>query len=285
MGLGPEDCAAHNPRLVYARVTGWGQHGPLAHTAGHDINYIAVAGALSNFARLDERPVPPLSLVGDMGGGGMLTAFGVVCGVLEAQRSGRGQVVDAAMVDGVAAMLSMFHGFVAQGRWSGAPGANFSDTGAPYYEVYETAGAGHVAVGALESRFYEILVERLGLSDADLPPRDDPANWPLLKQRFAAVFRTKTRDEWETIFAGTDACVSPVRSLTEAKDDPHLAARGTFIERDGFTQPAPAPRFDRTPAVAGGTPPAVGQDTDAILTEHGLSPEEIGRLRSSAVVG
>ncbi|WP_322748622.1 MULTISPECIES: CaiB/BaiF CoA-transferase family protein [unclassified Frankia] len=285
LGLGPEVCLARNPRLVYARMTGWGQDGPLAHTAGHDITYIALAGALNNFRRHGERPVPPLSLVGDFGGGGMLLAFGVVCALLEARASGHGQVVDAAMVDGTALLTTLFHGLLAQGRWRDEPGTNFADTGAPYYEVYETADGRYVAVGALEGPFYNELINLLGLSADELPSRDDPTHWPALKERFAAVFRTRTRDEWADLLLATDSCVAPVLSFTEAPRHPHLAERGTFIERDGVMQPAPAPRFSRTPAELGAVPPLPGEQTSEVLTGWGFTPEEVAKLVDAGVVG
>ncbi|WP_239334329.1 CaiB/BaiF CoA-transferase family protein [Frankia sp. CiP3] len=285
LGLGPDVCLARNPRLVYARMTGWGQQGPLAHTAGHDITYIALAGALNNFRRHGERPVPPLSLVGDFGGGGMLLAFGVVCALLEARAHGRGQVVDAAMVDGTALLTTLFHGLLAQGRWRDEPGTNFADTGAPYYEVYETADGGYIAVGALEGPFYDELIHRLGLSAADLPPRDDQAHWPALKERFAAVFRTRTRDEWAGLLLATDSCAAPVLSLTEAPRHPHLQARGTFVERDGVVQPAPAPRFSRTPAELGAVPPLPGEQTGDVLASWGFAPDEVTKLLDTGVAG
>ena len=261
LGLGPDDCHARNPRLVYGRMTGWGQDGPLAHTAGHDIDYIAVSGALGACARHGERPLPPVNMIGDFGGGGAFLALGIVAAMWEAKRSGQGQVVDAAMVDGSAVLTTMLHGLMAQGRWRDEAGVNFADTGSPFYEVYECADGRFVGVGAIEAPFYDELLRGLGLARDELPDRRDEASWPALKERFAAVFRTRTRDEWAEHFAGTDACVAPVLSLTEAPGHPHNVARGTFVEHGGVVQPAPAPRFSRTPSALGRTPPAPGDDT------------------------
>jgi alpha-methylacyl-CoA racemase len=264
LGLGPDAALERNPRLIYARITGWGQEGPLAHQAGHDINYIALAGALNGFRRAGERPVPPINLVADMGGGGMLLAFGVACALYETARSGRGQVVDAAMIDGAALQMSTTLAMTAQGRWRDEPGTNFADTGAPFYEVYETADGGHVAVGAIETPFYEELLARAGV---DLPPRDNPNRWGEGKTVLAKLFRSRTRDEWAEVFAGSDACVTPVLTLTEAPTHPHLAARGSYVERDGVVQPAPAPRFSRTPAVLPDPPPVASTDLADVLRD------------------
>ncbi len=282
--LGPADCLARNPRLAYGRVTGWGQSGPLSSTAGHDIDYIALSGALSTVARHGERPVPPVNLLGDMGGGGAFLALGLVAAMWEAARSGRGQVVDAAMVDGSAVLTTMLHGMLAQGRWRDEAGVNFADTGAPFYEVYECADGKHVVVGALERPFYQQLLAGLGLDEADLPDRRDETSWPTLKARFAAVFRTRTRDEWAKVFEQTDACVAPVLSLTEAPDHQHNVERETFVEHGGIRQPAPAPRFSRTPATLGLTPPAPGDQTNEILAELGYDDDDIARLRAAGAV-
>jgi alpha-methylacyl-CoA racemase len=284
LGLGPEECLARNPRLVYGRMTGWGQEGPLAATAGHDIDYIAVSGALGIAARQGERPVPSVNLVGDFGGGGAFLALGLVAGMWEVARSGRGQVVDAAMVDGSAVLTTMLHGLLAQGRWRDEAGVNFSDTGAPFYEVYECADGKFVAVGALERAFYLTLLEGLGLDEAKLPDRRDPASWQPLKERFAAVFRTRTRDEWAQVFGATDACVAPVLSLIEAPTHPHNIARRTFVEHAGIVQPAPAPRFAGTPAELDRPPPAPGDHSDEILNELGYRAEEIAHLRTMGAV-
>jgi alpha-methylacyl-CoA racemase len=277
-------CLARNSTLAYGRMTGWGQDGPLAQAAGHDINYIALAGALRNFVRPPDRPVAPLNLVGDFGGGGMLLAFGLLCAIHEAARSGRGQVVDAAMVDGTAVLTTMFHGLRAQGLWYDEPGTNWADSGAPYYEVFETADGEYVTVGALERPFYDELVERLGLDARELPPRGDEANWPDLKERFAAVFRTKTRDEWCAVLEGTDACFAPVLSFAEAPLHPHNVARDTFVEHCGVVQPAPAPRFGRTPPALSSPPPSPGEHTTAVLSDWGFSVDEIERLRSDGAL-
>jgi alpha-methylacyl-CoA racemase len=284
LGLGPEVCFARNPKLAYGRMTGWGQDGPLAQAAGHDINYIALAGALRNFVRPPDRPVAPLNLVGDFGGGGMFLAFGLLCAIVEATRSGRGQVVDAAMVDGTAVLTTMFHGLRAQGIWYDEPGTNWADSGAPYYEVFETADGEYVSVGALERPFYDELVERLGLDVAELPPRGDESNWPELKRRFAEVFRTRTRAELCELLEGTDACFAPVLSFAEAPQHPHNAARATFVEHDGVVQPAPAPRFGRTQPRLSAPPPRPGEHTDAVLGDWGFSDREIATLRSSGAV-
>ena len=284
LGLGPAPCLARNPRLVYGRMTGWGQDGPLAPTAGHDIDYIALSGALAVAARHGQRPVPPVNLLGDFGGGGAFLALGIVAGLWEAARSGRGQVVDAAMVDGSAVLTTMLHGLLAQGRWRDEAGVNFADTGSPFYEVYECADGRHIAVGALERPFYEQLLAGLGLDEADLPDRGEEANWPALKDRFAAVFRTRPRDEWAKVFAPTDACVAPVLTLTEAPRHAHNVERATFVERAGIVQPAPAPRFSRTPTALDRTPPAPGDHTDEVLAELGYDSTEIGRLRTAGAV-
>ncbi|WP_375483049.1 CaiB/BaiF CoA transferase family protein [uncultured Mycobacterium sp.] len=271
LGVGPDDCLARNPRLVYARMTGWGQSGPLANTAGHDINYIAVAGALDNFRRTGERPLAPLNVVGDMGGGGMLLAFGIAAALVHAGRSGQGQVIDAAMVDGAALQLATTIGMRAQGRWPGEPGSNVSDSGAPFYEVYECADGRFIAVGALEKPFWDEFVKRLGIEADTLPDRDDPALWPEGKRRLAEVFRTRSRDEWAAVFDGSDACVSPVLSLDEAPRHPHALARSAFIELAGTLQPAPAPRFSKTPAATPTPPPPRGADTEAVLRDWGVT--------------
>ena len=284
LGLGPDECLARNPKLVYGRMTGWGQDGPLAHAAGHDIDYIAIAGLLNNFKRGGERPVPPLNMVGDFGGGGLLLAFGLVCALLETARSGKGQVVDAAMVDGAAVLSTMIHAFMAMGIWQDDPGNNLLDTGAHFYEVYETADGKYMAVGAIENQFYAELLERTGLAEEDLPFQMDRTQWPTLKERFAALFKTKTRDEWQELLEATDACAVPVLSLTEAPRHHHNRARQTFVEHDGVVQPAPAPRFSRTPGQIAGTPPAPGQHTDAALVDWGFSKDEIAKLRETGAV-
>ena len=270
LGLGPDACMARNPRLVYGRMTGWGQEGPLAPTAGHDIDYIALSGALSVVARRGERPVPPVNLLGDMGGGGVFLALGIVSALWEAAHSGQGQVVDAAMTDGSAVLTTMLHGMMAQGRWRDEAGTNFADSGSPYYDAYECADGRYVAVGAIELRFYDELLTQLGLDPSQLPDRRDRAQWPELKRLLAEAFRARTRDQWAEQFAGSDACVAPVLTLTEAPQHPHNRARATFVERDGIVQPAPAPRFSRTPSELRLPPPRSGEHTDEVLTELGL---------------
>jgi alpha-methylacyl-CoA racemase len=284
LGIGPEACLARNPRLVYGRVTGWGQDGPLAHSAGHDIDYIALAGALHPVGPGGGPPVPPLNLLGDFGGGGMLLALGVVAALLEAGRSGHGQVVDAAMVDGAALLTTQLHELLAAGRWSDRRGANLLDGAAPFYSVYETADGRHLAVGALEPRFYAELLDRVGLAGEDLPAQHDRSGWPALRERLAAVFRTRTRDQWCQLLEGTDACVAPVLSLLEAPTHPHNQARATFIEVAGVPQPAPAPRFSRTPCATPGPPAAPGEHDDQVLAAWGLAPDRVAHLRSSGAV-
>ena len=285
LGLGPEVLRALNPRLVFGRMTGFGQDGPLADAAGHDIDYIALAGVLHAIGRKGEAPVPPLNLVGDFGGGGMFLAFGVVCALLEAQRSGKGQVVDAAMVDGSATLMALMFGLYAQGSWKDERGVNVLDTGAPWYDTYRTKDGRWLAVGAIEKRFYEAFVQRLGLNMSELPRQHDRSGWPELRRRFAETIAGKTRDEWEGIFEGSDACVAPVLSLGEVAQHPHNAARGTFVERDGVLQPAPAPRFSRTVPEMGAAPRPAGADTEAVLADFGFSQAEIGGLRDAGVVG
>jgi len=286
LGIGPDACLARNPRLVYGRMTGWGQDGPMAQMAGHDMNYIAIGGALGAIGRPDERPQPPLNLVGDFGGGGMLLAFGIACGIIEARTSGRGQVVDAAMVDGTAVLTTFMHGFMAMGLWRDERGVNMLDTGAHYYEVYECADGKYLSVGAIEPQFYAILLERTGLADdPDFAKQNDRSMWPVLKERLAAVIAGRTRDEWAEIFDGTDACVAPVLSLTEATRHPHTVARRTFVEEAGVVQPAPAPRFSRTePAIA--RPPAhPGQHTDEVLIEWGAADAaRVAALRADGAI-
>jgi alpha-methylacyl-CoA racemase len=285
LGLGPDDLLAVNPRLVFGRMTGFGQDGPMAPRAGHDINYIALAGVLHTIGRKGEAPMPPLNLVGDFGGGGMLLGFGVVCALLEAQRSGKGQVVDAAMVDGAATLMSAIYGFRAQGTWKDERGVNVLDTGAPYYNVYETRDGKWVSIGSIEKRFYEDLLNRLGIAGEKLPDQHDETGWPKLAQRFAETFRTKTRAEWEKIFDGSDACFAPVLSMGEVADYPHNAQRKAFVSRDGVLQPAPAPRFSRTRPEMGGLPQEPGVDTDAVLAEFGFAAAEIADLRKRGIVG
>ncbi len=270
LGLGPDDCLARNPRLVYGRITGWGQDGPLAREAGHDINYIALSGALEPIGRAGQRPVPPLNLLGDFGGGGMFLALGAVAALLSARTTGRGQVVDAAIVDGTAVLTTMIHGLIDAGVWRDRRGVNLLDTGAPFYDVYRCADGQFVAVGALEEQFYAALLTGLGLADDEsLPDRLDPRGWPALRERFTEVFATRSRAEWWEVFAGTDACVAPVWSLVEATTDPHNRERGVFVEVDGRLQPNVAPRFSATPGTVGAVP-SVDQHGDEIRAELGL---------------
>ncbi len=284
LGLGPDDCFAGNPRLVYGRMTGWGQDGPLAKTAGHDINYIALSGALHAIGREGQAPVPPLNLVGDFGGGAVYLALGVVAALFEARESGEGQVVDASMVDGSASLMTMFFGMRAADQWQDERGVNAIDTGAPYYDTYETKDGRWVAVGAIEPKFYAALLDRMGLGGADLPAQNDRARWPDLKRRFAEVFRARTRDEWTGIMAGSDACFAPVLSLAEVGEHPHNRARGSFTQRDGIVQPAPAPRFSRTQAEAGPPPPVTGAHTKAALADWGFAAGEVADLIESGAV-
>ncbi|HTX29278.1 MAG TPA: CaiB/BaiF CoA-transferase family protein [Streptosporangiaceae bacterium] len=284
MGVGPDTCLARNPRLVYARMTGWGQHGPLSTTAGHDIGYIARTGALHALGRAGGPPEFPANLLGDFGGGGMLMAYGICAALVERATSGRGQVIDAAIVDGVASLLAMPFMLMAQGLWRDERGVNLLDGGVPWYDVYETADGKWMAVGALEPQFYTALLAGLGLAEnKDVPDRGDPGNWPELRARLAARFAERTRDEWAGVFAGTDACAEPVLSLTEAAADPHLAARDTYVTKDGATQPAPAPRFSRTPGRIAAPPPVPGQHTTQALTEWGL-PDAQELVESGAAV-
>jgi alpha-methylacyl-CoA racemase len=285
LGIGPDACLARNPRLVYGRVTGWGQGGPLARSAGHDIDYIALAGALHPVGPADGPPVPPLNLLGDFGGGGMLLALGVLAALLEAGRSGRGQVVDAAMVDGAALLTTQLHELLAAGHWTDRRGANLLDGAAPFYTVYETADGHHLAVGALEPQFYAELLERVGLAAEDLPPQLDRVGWPLLRERLAARFRTRTRDEWCRLLEGTDACVAPVLSLLEAPAHPHNQARATFVDVGGIPQPAPAPRFSRTPCATPAPPPAPGEHDDQVLAAWGMAPGRVAGLRAAGAIG
>jgi alpha-methylacyl-CoA racemase len=285
LGIGPAACLDRNPRLLYGRMTGWGQEGPWRRTAGHDIDYIALAGALHPIGRDGQAPVPPLNLLGDFGGGGLLLAFGIVCGLLEARRSGRGQVIDAAVVDGAALLTTMLHELAAVGLWRAERGTNLLDGGAPFYDVYETADGRYLAVGALEPKFYRELLARLGLEERDLPDQMDRDRWPQLRERLAAVFRSRTRAEWSALFDGSDACVAPVLSPSEAPDHPHNRARQAFVPVDGSLEPAPAPRFSRTPSAPPSPAPAPGQHTDEVLgTWAGFSAAEIADLRATGAV-
>ena len=283
LGLGPDVVLAANPKLVYGRMTGWGQDGPLAARAGHDINYIALAGVLHAIGRADSAPVPPLNLVGDFGGGGMLLAFGVACALFESQRTGKGQVVDAAMVEGASVLATMFAGMMHEGKWTETRGENFLDSGAPWYDVYETSDGRFVAIGAIEPKFYAELVDRLGLANERLPAQRDRKGWPELRRRFAAAFRSKTRDEWCRVFEGSDACFAPVLTFSEARAHPHNLARGGYVAVGGVTQPAPAPRFSRTPGAVSRPPPERGALGREALADWGFSRAEIDWLASLGV--
>jgi alpha-methylacyl-CoA racemase len=288
LGLGPDPCLAANPRLVYARMTGWGQDGPQAAYAGHDLDYIAVTGALAAIGPADGPPVPPLNLLGDLGGGAMVLVSGVLAALLAVGRGAPGQVVDAAVVDGTALLTTFVHALRAQGLWPAGRGRNVLDGGAPYYGVYECADGRYLAVGALEPAFYAELVERTGLrptADTDPTGRADPSRWAAGRREWARLFATRTRDEWCTLLERSDACVAPVLDWDEAPDHPHLSARGTFVDHAGARQPAPAPRFSATPAALRLPPPQPGQHTDEVLAELGRSREDVLRLRRSGAVG
>jgi len=285
LGLGPEACMARNPKLVYGRMTGWGQDGPMAQAAGHDINYIALSGALHAIGPKGGKPVPPLNLVGDFGGGGMLLAFGVVCGLLEAQKSGKGQVIDAAMIDGAASLMAMFFTFAASGGWKEERASNLLDGGAHFYDTYETSDGNYVCIGSIEPQFYAELLQKTGVDAKRFAPQMDAAQWPALKAELERVFKTKTREEWRTIMEGSDVCFAPVLSLSEAPKHPHNVFRKTFLEVDGVVQPAPSPRFSRTQAEVRHGARRPGEDTSAVLASFGFSAEEITGLRNRGAVG
>jgi alpha-methylacyl-CoA racemase len=284
LGVGPDVCLARNPKLVYGRMTGWGQRGPMALAAGHDIDYIALAGALEPLGRAGDRPLPALNLIGDFGGGGMLLAFGMVAAIISAQRTGEGQVVDAAMVDGAASLMTMTYTLRASGIWNDVRGTNLLDTGAHFYEVYETSDGGFIGVGAIESHFYAELIRLMGLDDVDLSAQMDRDAWPAMKERFALVFGAKTRKEWEAIFEGSDACAAPVLSPAEAPDHPHNKFRGTFSEVAGVVQPSPSPRFEGTPGSIRRPPPNPGQHGDEALADWGFADGEVRELRRSGAI-
>ena len=284
LGLGPADCQARNQRLVYGRMTGFGQTGPLAQAAGHDLNYIALTGALDAIGPAGGAPVPPLNLVGDYGGGALYLAFGLMAALFERQSSGRGQVVDAAMVDGAASLMSMFHGMLAAGGWPGRRGENLLDGGAPFYGVYETADGKHVSIGSLEPKFYAEMVKRLGLDERFLRLQGDASQWPALREAIAAAVRTRTRDEWSALLEGTDVCFAPVLALGEVHKHPHALARGTYVEVAGVVQPAPAPRFDRSVPDHPRPAPAIGAHTAEVLAECGFVDADIESLRAAGVI-
>jgi len=284
LGIGPDVCLKRNPKLVFGRMTGWGQDGFLARAAGHDINYIALSGALHAIGRTGQKPVPPLNLVGDFGGGGMFLAFGMVCALLEAQKSGHGQVVDAAMIDGSATLMAIIYGLHAAGLWSNKPGTNLLDSGAHFYDTYETADGKFVAIGSIESQFYKLLLKLAEIDDPDFENQLDVKQWPQLKEKLAAVFKTKTRDQWCQIMEGSDVCFAPVLSMSEAHSHPQNEQRKNFTRIDGVLQPAPAPRFSRTEPEIKNPPPTPGQDTVAVLEDFGFSTEEIDGLQSAEVI-
>jgi len=272
LGLGPDECLARNGRLVYGRMTGWGQSGPLSAAAGHDINYISLTGALYAIGRGEAKPVPPLNLVGDFGGGALFLALGMVSALLEAGRSGRGQVVDAAMTDGSAVLMSMCHALLAQGQWRHQRESNLVDGGAPFYDVYETRDGKYISIGSIEPQFYALLVERAGLDPADFADQMDTRKWPDLKRRVEAVFMSRDRDEWCQLMEGTDVCFAPVLDFGEAPQHPHNRVRKTYIEVGGVTQPAPAPRFSRTAPEVRHAPHELGADTATVLEDWGVAP-------------
>lgn len=283
LGIGPEVCLERNPRLIYGRMTGWGREGPLADRAGHDIDYLAVSGALHPIGPPD-KPSIPINLISDFGGGGMLLATGVLAALVERGSSGLGQVVDAAMVDGTALLTTLLHGMRAAGMWTDRRGENLLDGGAPFYDVYRTSDGEFMAVGALEPWFYAEFVAGLGIDSPELPAQYDREGWPVLRDRFSRAFAGRTREEWTEVFSGTDACVAPVLSLGEAPDHPHLEARSTFVTVDGVRQPGPAPRFERTPTGPPGSRSGIGDCTDEILTGLGLTADDIAGLRARGVV-
>jgi alpha-methylacyl-CoA racemase len=284
--IGPDVCLARNPKLVFARMTGWGQEGPLAHAAGHDINYISITGALYAMGRKGEKPVPPLNLVGDMGGGGMLLVTGILAALLEAANSGRGQVIDAAMVDGAAQLMWMFHGFESLGMWDASQReSNMLDGGAHFYDTYECADGEYISIGSIEPQFYALLREKAGLSEEEFGDQNSQVQWPRMKEQLTEVFRQKSRAEWCELMEGTDVCFAPVLSFTEAPDYPPNAARNTYIQVDGVTQPAPAPRFSRTPSAVAHGVHALGEDTDAVLASMGFGEQEIDQLKAAGAIG
>jgi alpha-methylacyl-CoA racemase len=284
LGLGPDKCLARNPRLVYGRMTGWGQYGPLAQAAGHDINYISLAGVLHAIGTR-ERPVPPLNVVGDMGGGAMFLAVGVLSAILEAKRSGQGQIVDVAMTEGSAYLALGCFGLASAGHWSEERESNIIDGGAPFWRCYETRDGKFVSVGAIEAKFYKVLVQKLGLDPASLPDQLDRESWPEVRERFAQAFRQKTRDEWCKVMEGTEACFAPVLTFSEAAEHPHNKARNSFVDVDGIMQPGPVPRFSRTPATIKSGPPEFGAQTEEALIAWGFSADAIAKLKAEGAIG
>jgi alpha-methylacyl-CoA racemase len=285
LGLGPDECAARNPALVYGRVTGWGQTGPMSHAAGHDLNYIALTGALSSVGRTGAKPTPPLNLVGDFGGGALYLALGVVSAMFEAKSSGKGQTVDAAMIDGAASLMTSAYGLQAAGMWDGGRGGNILDSGAHFYEVYETGDGQYISLAPIESKFYAEMLQRIGVSADDLPQSRDISEWPELKERLADIVATKSLDEWCALLEGTDVCFAPVLDMADAPKHPHNIERDTFIEQDGVVQPNAAPRFSRTPSAVRGSPASPGQHSREILDDWGIDAGRADKLMSSGVVG
>jgi alpha-methylacyl-CoA racemase len=282
LGLGPDVCLKRNPKLVYGRMTGWGQTGTLAHAAGHDINYIALTGALHGIGNAERKPVPPLNLVGDFGGGALYLAFGIACGIIEAKRSGKGQVVDTAMTDGAASLMAMFYGMKAMGVWQDERGQNLLDSGAHFYDTYETKDGKYIALGSIEPQFYAELLQKTGITDKAFEAQMDRKAWPELKDKLTAVIKTKTRDEWDGLMLGSDVCYAPVLSLGEAPKHPHNVARKTFVEVDGIVQPAPAPRFSRTVPEVQGPPEAA--NNDKALAAWGFSAGDIAALKTAGAI-
>jgi alpha-methylacyl-CoA racemase len=284
LGVGPDECLSRNPSIVYARATGWGQTGPLADVAGHDINYIALAGALEPIGLSDHPPIPPLNLVGDYGGGGAMLAFGIVCGLLEVQRSKQGQIIDAAMMDGASLLMTMIHGRREMGVWKETRGTNYLDGGAPFYSAYETLDGKYISIGSIEDEFYATFVAALGLDISDLPPQWDRSSWPATKARIAEIIRTKTRREWEERMGSRDVCFAPVLALGELADHPHHQERGSFVDIDGIKQPAPMPRFSRTVPEVSRPPAMPGEHTCEALLDWGIEPERVDRLIAAGAV-
>lgn len=284
LGVGPEQCLARNPKIVYGRMTGWGQTGPLAQTAGHDINYIALSGALHAVGRRGEGPIPPLNLVGDFGGGGMMLAFGLVCGILESSRSGKGQVIDCSMVEGAAALMAMFYGLKGIGQFSDERGTHMLDSGAHFYDTYATSDGKYVSIGSIEPQFYALLKQKLGLDEAEFGEQLNPQRWPQQKEKLAAIFRSRTRDQWCEVFEGSDVCFAPVLGLGEAPNHPHNKARNSFVQVGDMLQPAPTPRFSRTPSGSPKPISAPGTDTCAVLKDFGFSQSDIEALQTQGAV-
>jgi len=284
LGLGPELCLAHNPKLVYGRMTGWGQDGPIAHIAAHDINYIALSGVLHSIGEAGGPPVPPLNLVGDFGGGALYLAMGVLAGIISARATGKGQVIDCSMVEGSASLMMMMYGSLASGAWKEERGQNRTDGGAHYYQVYETNDGEYVSIGAIEPQFYALLLKHTGLEGEELPPQTDRAHWPEMQERLKRIFKSKTRAEWVEIMQQTDICFAPVLRMSEAIEHPHNRHRDSFVEVGGIAQPAPAPRFTGTPTRVQRPPARVGEHTDAVLRDWGFSAAEIAELHISGAV-